>query len=478
MNDRGGAESPAKSRFQAAKRGGSGAVSIRAVLDPKVFKAYDVRGIYPAELDEEGAYAIGRAYVEQFEPRRIAVGHDMRLSSPAMAEALTNGAVDAGSDVLQLGLVGTEMVYFAVGDLELDGGVAVTASHNPKEYTGMKIVRRGALPVGGESGLLEIRERALKLSGRSQAAARGRIEPHDVWPSYVQRVLSFVELEAIKRLRVVIDAANGMAGAMLPPVLERLPIDAVRCYFEPDGTFPNHQPNPLLPENREFIVAKTLEEHADFGVAFDGDADRCFFVDDAGEFVPGDFVTALLAASVLEKEPGAKIIYDLRASWAVPETVEHAGGVALVNRVGHAFIKHRMREEGAAFGGEVSGHYYFRGFSQADSGVVPFLLMLELVSKQGRRLSDILAAYRGRYFLTGELNTPVDDVAGKLRELQERFGGEGEVSHLDGVSIDAGDWHMNVRPSNTEPLLRLNLEARTPELMERKRDEVLAAIRS
>ena len=478
MNDRGGAESPAKSRFQAEKRGGGGAVSIRAVLDPKVFKAYDVRGIYPAELDEEGAYAIGRAYVEQFEPRRIAVGHDMRLSSPAMAEALTNGAADAGSDVLQLGLVGTEMVYFAVGDLELDGGVAVTASHNPKEYTGMKIVRRGALPVGGESGLLEIRERALKLSGRSQAAARGRIEPHDVWPAYVERVLSFVELEAIKGLRVVIDAANGMAGAMLPPVLERLPIDAVRCYFEPDGTFPNHQPNPLLPENREFIVAKTLDERADFGVAFDGDADRCFFVDDAGEFVPGDFVTALLAASVLEKEPGAKIIYDLRASWAVPETVEHAGGVPLVNRVGHAFIKHRMREEGAAFGGEVSGHYYFRGFSQADSGVVPFLLMLELVSKQGRRLSDILAAYRGRYFLTGELNTPVDDVAGKLRELQERFGDEGEVSHLDGVSIDAGDWHMNVRPSNTEPLLRLNLEARTPELMERKRDEVLAAIRS
>ena len=448
------------------------------MLDPKVFKAYDVRGIYPTELDEGGAYAIGHAFVEQFEPRRIAVGHDMRLSSPAMAEALTNGAADAGSDVLQLGLVGTEMVYFAVGDLELDGGVAVTASHNPKEYTGMKIVRRGALPVGGESGLLEIRERALKLSGRSQAAARGRIEPHDVWPAYLERVLSFVELEAIKPLRVVIDAANGMAGAMLPPVLERLPIDAVRCYFEPDGTFPNHEPNPLLPENREFIVAKTLEEHADFGVAFDGDADRCFFVDDAGEFVPGDFVTALLAASVLEKEPGAKIIYDLRASWAVPETVEHAGGVPLVNRVGHAFIKHRMREEGAAFGGEVSGHYYFRGFSQADSGVVPFLLMLELVSKQGRRLSDILAAYRGRYFLTGELNTPVDDVAGKLRELQERFGDEGEVSHLDGVSIDAGDWHMNVRPSNTEPLLRLNLEARTPELMERKRDEVLAAIRS
>src|SRR5438874_6219221 len=403
----------------------------------------------------------------------------MRLSAPAMADAVMRGAAESGADVVDLGLVGTEMVYFAVGELGLDGGIAVTASHNPKEYTGMKIVRQGALPVGGDSGLLDIRSRAVEQgSDPVKGQAPGQITAYDIWPAYVDRVLSFIDLSALKPLRIVIDAANGMAGAMLPPVLERLPIDTVRCYFEPDGTFPNHEPNPLLPENREFIVAKTLEERADFGVAFDGDADRCFFVDDAGEFVPGDFVTALLAASVLEKEPGAKIIYDLRASWAVPETVEHAGGVPLVNRVGHAFIKHRMREEGAAFGGEVSGHYYFRGFSQADSGVVPFLLMLELVSKQGRRLSDILAAYRGRYFLTGELNTPVDDVAGKLRELQERFGDEGEVSHLDGVSIDAGDWHMNVRPSNTEPLLRLNLEARTPELLERKRDEVLAAIRS
>ena len=448
------------------------------MLDPKVFKAYDVRGIYPTELDEEGAYAIGAAYVEQFEPRRIAVGHDMRVSSLAMAEALTSGAADAGADVLDLGLVGTEMVYFAVGELGLDGGVAVTASHNPKEYTGMKIVRAGALPVGGDSGLLDIRDRAASVSERFRGQTPGHVEKHDVWPAYVERVLSFVDGEAIQPLRVVIDAASGMAGAMLPPVLERLPIEAVRCFFEPDGTFPNHEPNPLLPENRGFIVARTLEEGADFGVAFDGDADRCFFVDDTGDFVPGDFVTALLAASVLEKEPGAKIIYDLRASWAVPETVERAGGVPIVNRVGHAFIKHRMREEGAAFGGEVSGHYYFRAFSQADSGVVPFLLMLEVVSKRGVALSEILRPLRERYFLTGELNTRVEDQPRKLRELEERFGGEGTVSHLDGISVEADDWHMNVRPSNTEPLLRLNLEARTPELMEQKREEVLALIRA
>jgi phosphomannomutase len=291
-------------------------------------------------------------------------------------------------------------------------------------------------------------------------------------------VLSFIHLGSLRPLKVVIDAANGMAGAMLPPVLERLPVDAVTCYFEPDGTFPNHEPNPLLPENREFIVRKTLEEGADLGVAFDGDADRCFFVDDTGEFVPGDFVTALLAESVLGKEPGAKILYDVRASWAVPETIERAGGTALVNRVGHAFFKDRMRKEGAAFGGEVSGHYYFRDFSQADSGVVPFLLMLELVSRSGKKLSELLRPYREHYFITGELNTPVSDVALKLQELKERFGPEGEVSHLDGISIDAEGWHMNVRPSNTEPLLRLNLEARTPELMERKRDEVLAVVRT
>jgi phosphomannomutase len=402
----------------------------------------------------------------------------MRVSSPSMAEAVIRGASEAGADVLELGLAGTEMLYFAVGELGLDGGIAVTASHNPKEYTGMKIVRRGALPVGGESGLLEIRDRAASDSGTAEeVVSPGKVEPYDIWEQYVERVLSFVDAGAIAPLKVVIDAANGMAGVMLTPVLERLPqLEVVRYFFEPDGTFPNHEPNPLLPENREFIVSKALEEQADLGVAFDGDADRCFFVDDSGEFVPGDFATALFAEAVLEKEPGAKIIYDVRASWAVPETIERHGGTALMNRVGHAYIKHRMREEDAAFAGEVSGHYYFRDFSQADSGVIPFLLMLELVSKKEQKLSEILRPFRDRYFITGELNTPVPDVALKLQELEERFGDEGRVSHLDGISVDAEDWHMNVRPSNTEPLLRLNLEGRTPELMERKRDEVLAVI--
>jgi len=446
------------------------------MLEPKAFKAYDVRGIYGRELDEEGAYAIGRAYVEEFSPGQIAVGRDMRVHAPAMAAAVIAGATDGGADVVDIGMVGTEMLYFAVGEHGLDGGIAVTASHNPKEYTGMKIVRGGALPVGGESGLLQVRDRAIAGSFRDQVP--GHVRTEDVYPAFVERVLTFIDVAAVKPLRVVIDAASGMAGAMLPPVLERLPVDAVACHFEPDGTFPNHEPNPLLPENREFIIQKTTDEGAALGVAYDGDADRCFFVDDTGDFVPGDFITALLAESILEKEPGSKVIYDVRASWAVPETIERAGGVPLVNRVGHAYIKHRMREEDAVFAGEVSAHYYFRDFTQADSGVIPFLLMLELISKRGRKLSEILEPYRSRYFITGEINTPVSDVALKLQELEERFGAEGAVSHLDGVSIVADDWHFNVRPSNTEPLLRLNLEARSRVLMERKRDEVLGVIRS
>ena len=323
------------------------------MLDPKVFKAYDVRGIYPDQLDEAGAYAIGRGYVEEFEPRTIAVGRDMRLSSPSMAGAIMRGAADVGADVVDLGLVGTEMVYFAVGELDLEGGVMVTASHNPGEYTGMKIVRRGALPVGGDSGLLEIRTRAMSLDDKARGQTQGHVRKEDIWRRWVDAVLSFIEVDAVKPLRVVIDAANGMAGAMLPPVLERLPIDAVRYFFEPDGTFPNHQPNPLLPENREFIVGKVTEEGVDLGVAFDGDADRCFFVDDKGEFVPGDFVTALLAGAMLAREPGEKVIYDVRASRAVPLAIEDAGGIPIVSRVGHAFIKHLMRKEQALFAGEV-----------------------------------------------------------------------------------------------------------------------------
>ena len=448
------------------------------MIDPKVFKAYDVRGLYGAELDEEGSYAIGRAYVEHFEPRAIAVGRDMRVSAPSMAAAVMEGAADGGADVVDLGMVGTEMVYYAVEALGLEGGICVTASHNPKQYTGMKIVRRGALPVGGDSGLDDVRAGALAPFAPVQR--RGEIRTEDVWPGFVDKVLSFVDVDAIRPLRVVVDAANGMAGAMLPPVLARLPqLDVVRCHFDPDGTFPNHEPNPLLPENREFIVTRTRSASADLGVAYDGDADRCFFVDDTGEFIPGDFVTALLAERILAKEPGGTVLYDVRASWAVPRTVEAAGGTALVNRVGHAFIKHRMRKEKAVFAGEVSAHYYFRDFTQADSGVVPFLLMLELISQRGTKLSQILAPFREQYFITGEINTPVADVPLKLQEIKERYAAHGgRITHLDGISVDFDDWHFNVRPSNTEPLLRFNLEAMSEARMIEKRDELLDLIQA
>ncbi len=448
------------------------------MLDPAVFKAYDVRGLYPSELDEAGAYAIGRAYVDQFEPKRIAVGRDMRLSAPSMARALIEGAADAGADVLDLGMVGTEMVYFAVGELGLDGGIMVTASHNPKDYTGMKIVRRGALPVGSESGLLRrARTRAVRRlarrdprdrhgartsgtassrgcsrsstptrSGRSTSCSTRRTG----WPGRCSRPSS----RDFRRSR-------RSAGTSSPTGRSRT-TSRIRCCRRTASS----------------SSARPARPGADFGVAYDGDADRCFFVDDTGEFVPGDFTTTLFAESILGKEPGGTVIYDVRASWAVPEAIEAAGGVALVNRVGHAFIKQRMRDVDAVFAGEVSAHYYFRDFCQADSGVIPFLLMLELLSTRGQKLSELLASLRSRYFLTGEINVPVGDVPLKLQELKERFGPEGRVTHLDGLSVDAADWHMNVRPSNTEPLLRLNLEARSQELMEAKRDEVLAVIQT
>ena len=446
------------------------------MLDPSVFKAYDVRGIHPTQIDEDGAYRIGRAFVEHFGLGRIAVGRDMRVSAPTMTAAVIDGAADGGADVLDLGMIGTEMLYYAVGELALEGGIVVTASHNPKQYSGMKIVRAGALPVGGDSGLDDVRRAA--DAGFGEVARRGEVTPTDIWDGFVRKVLSFVDAESLRPLRIVVDAANGMAGTMLPPLLERLPqLDVVRCFFEPDGAFPNHEPNPLLPENREFIVERTRAADAHLGVAFDGDADRCFFVDDTGEFVPGDFVTALLARAMLQKEQGATVLYDVRASWAVPRTIEESGGVALVNRVGHAFIKERMRDEGAIFGGEVSGHYYFHDFYNADSGTIPALLILEKLSVEGKKMSELLEPLRSKYFISGEINSEVSDGEAKMRELEEKYS-DGEISHLDGTSVDYEDWHFNVRPSNTEPLLRLTMESLVSEEdMKRRRDELLAVIR-
>ncbi len=454
-------------------------------LPEQIFKAYDVRGLYGEEIDGEVAELVARGFVRVLaegagkrpSELRIGLGRDMRLTAPELAARYREGMRAEGASVVDAGEVGTEMLYFLVGSRGLDGGLMCTASHNPRAYTGAKLVRDGAIALSGETGIQEIR-RLVEDGLGAPSGEPGTLEEVDVLPEFQERALSFIDPSAVKPLRVVVDGGNGMAGPMVGPLLERLGLDLITTYWTPDGEFPDHEPNPLLEENRRFIVEKVISAGADLGIAWDGDADRCFFIDGAGRFVDGDFMTALLAESVLRKEPGAGILYDVRASRAVPDTVAAAGGSAHMNRVGHAFFKTRMREEGAAFGGEVSGHYYFRDFYNADSGTLPALLILELLSVEGKKLSELVDSYRSRYFISGEINSEVADPAGKMRELEERYS-DGRITHLDGVSVDYDEWHFNVRPSNTEPLLRLNLESLVSvEDMERRRDEVLAHIRS
>jgi phosphomannomutase len=400
----------------------------------------------------------------------------MRNEAPEMSDRVREGLVAEGCTVLDAGMVATEMLYHLVGSRELDGGAMVTASHNPKDYTGIKLVREGALALSGDAGIDDVR--ATIEAGLPGAPGGGSVEAVDIYDDYHEHVLGFIEPERIRPLRVIADGANGMAGPMVGPLLDRFGLDLETFYWVPDGDFPDHDPNPLVEENRRFVISKVREEHAELGIAWDGDADRCFFIDDTGEFVPGDFLTALLARQLLRKEPGARIVYDVRASRAVPDTVRDLGGTSYINRVGHAFFKRALREHDAAFGGEVSGHYYFRDFWCADSGTIPALLVLELLSTEDRRLSDLVADFHSRYFISGEINSEVADQQAKMNELGERYS-DGEVSWLDGVSVEYPEWHFNVRPSNTEPLLRLNLESLdSREDMERKRDEVLELIRA
>ncbi len=454
------------------------------ISNPDIFKAYDIRGIHGEELDARLAEQIGRAFtrvIAELEGKatpelRLGLGADMRLTAPEMAAAYRQGMCNEGATVLDAGQVGTEMLYYLVGSRELDGGLMCTASHNPQQYTGVKLVRRGAIALSGDAGIGDIRKQ-IEI-GLGDPPGGGTSQRVDVAAPFREAVLALIDPNQVRPLRVVVDGGNGMAGPMVGPLLEGLPLELIETYWQPDGSFPDHEPNPMLPENREFIMRAVREHEADLGIAWDGDADRCFFIDDTGAFVDGDFLTALLADSLLGKHPGATILYDVRASRAVPDTVERHGGRALRNRVGHAFFKTRMREEGGVFGGEVSGHYYFRDFYCADSGTIPALLILELLGSTGVRMSELLEPYHSRYFISGEINSEVADPQAKLRELSERYS-DARQDHLDGVSIDYADWHFNVRPSNTEPLLRLCLESlRSREDMERRRDEVLAAIRS
>ena len=449
-------------------------------INPSIFKAYDVRGLYPSEVNEDAARQIGRGFVAYLGARRIAVSRDMRLSSPALAAAFIGGARAQGADVVDYGMMGTDMLYFAVARDGHDGGAQITASHNPKEYNGIKMVRQEAFPLSGDAGIGDIRDTIAAGTLPAPANQPGGLSTANVVDDYATHVLSFIDPSIVKPFNVVLDAGNGIAGFVAPKLFASLPCRVDALCFEVDGTFPNHEANPLIEENRRDITERVVQTRADVGIAWDGDADRCFFLDGAGEFIAGDFITALLAEAFLIKHPGAKVVYDVRASYAVKDTVAKYGGTALMNRVGHAFFKRRMREENAIFGGEVTGHYYFRDNFYADNGFIPALLILELMSRKGRTLRELLAPLREKYFISGEINTRVAD----MRIVQEKLDGlsaryqTGRVYSIDGVSAEFPDWHFNVRATNTEPMLRLNLEAVTRELMEQKRDEILAFIRS
>ena len=449
------------------------------MINPDIFKAYDVRGVYPAEVNEDAARLIGAGFAAYLRARRIAVGRDMRLSSPSLSAAFIDGATSQGTDVVDYGMIPTDMLYFAVARDGHDGGVEMTASHNPKQYNGMKLVEKEARPLSGDAGIAEIRDMIAADRLPAPAARRGQVTTADALDRYVDHVLSFIDPSIVKPFNVVLDAGSGMGGLVAPKLFERLPCRTTRLCFEIDGRFPNHEANPLIEENRRDITEAVIRERADIGIAWDGDADRCFFIDGSGEFVSGDFVTALLAEAFLLRHPGSSIVYDLRASHAVRDTVARYGGTALMNRVGHAFIKQRMRESDAIFGGEVTGHYYFRDNFFADNGFIPAMLMLELMSKKQMSLHQLLDPLRQKYFISGEINTKLasmDHVPATLDRVAARYRDATQAT-LDGVSVEYPDWHFNVRPSNTEPLIRLNLEARTPGLMAAKRDEVLALIR-
>jgi phosphomannomutase len=438
-----------------------------------IFKAYDVRGVYPDQLDEDAARRIGGAFAEFTAAATVVVGRDCRTSSPALAQAFAEGVTRRGAGVLDIGLATTDMVYFASGRLDMPGAM-FTASHNPPEWNGLKLCREGAAPVGEDSGLMEVRDLSERQEGAA-AGSTGRIETRDMRQEFVDHVVSFVDADRMEPLTVVADAANGMAGLVLPDIFERLPLKLVGLYLELDGTFPNHPADPIQPENQEDLRRAVTEHGADAGLAFDGDADRVFVVDEQAHGISGSLVTALVAESMLRREPGAKVIHNLICSWVVPEVIRENGGVAVRTRVGHSLIKKVMAETGAIFGGEHSGHYYFRDHYRADSGLIAALLVLERLSEAGVPLSRLLAPYR-RYHASGEINSEVEDQLGTIEKVAAAFA-DGKQDRLDGLTVEYEDWWFNVRPSNTEPLLRLNVEARTEALLEEKTREVLAVIR-
>ncbi len=461
-------------------------------INPKMFKAYDIRGVVPEDLNEDIAERVGTAFVRYVEQKRkeenksgnrsIVVSQDARSSSPAFFTALARGINSMGWDVIDVGQSSTDMFYFACATLR-SPGIAVTASHNPPQYNGFKMIYEMPFAVGGGFGMEQIKEMVMSDNQPKPSGPKGSITKKDVREAFIQKVLSFIDVSKIKPLKVAIDCGNGMGGPYVEMLAKYLPIQIIPMYFEPDGTFPNHPADPLEKANRVDLEKRVVQEKADLGIAFDGDVDRCFFVDENGQFVAGDFLTALLAESFLKKfsagdaqRPKSKVIYDIRSSDATPDTIKKNGGTPLVNRVGHAYIKRRMIEDDAVFAGEVTGHYYFKDFSFADSGLIPAMLIIEMLSISGKSMSELLKPFTDNYFISGEINTRVADIPSILKKLEDIYK-DGQIDKMDGISIRYPDWHFNVRASNTEPLIRLNLEAKTKQMMEQKRDEVLAIIR-
>jgi phosphomannomutase len=446
------------------------------------FKAYDIRGRVPSELNEDLARAIGRAYAQRFQPKKVVVARDMRLSSDAIAGALISGLNDSGVDVIDLGLGGTEMVYFGAFHLEsegVDGGIAVTASHNPADYNGMKLVQKGSVPISGDSGLKDV-ERLAEANHFEPAARQGSTTTLDIMPSYLDHLLSYVDVPTLKPLRLVANAGNGCAGIVIDAIEGRLPFSFEKLFNTPDGTFPHGVPNPLLLENRQPTIDAVKAFGADFGVAWDGDFDRCFFFDADGGFVEGYYMVGLFAEELLRNAPGAAVIHDPRLTWNTIEKVEGAGGRPVLSKTGHAFIKERMRKEDAIYGGEMSAHHYFKRFAFCDSGMIPWLLLAQQMSRTGKTLKQLVSEMQAKYPASGEINLHLDDAKKAITAVQQRFGGGAvSVDFTDGISIENSTWRLNVRASNTEPVVRVNVESRGDEaLMRRKTDEVLSLLRS
>jgi phosphomannomutase len=442
-----------------------------------IFKSYDVRGIYPDQLNDDLAYKIGRCFIPLLKAKHVAVGRDMRESGEHLFEAFARGASEAGGNVLDVGRVSTDALYFAVGKYELDGGVMITASHNPANYNGMKFTRSQAQAISLDTGLAQIRDQIASGSLPPPAAsARGQITQRNILDEFAAHCLSFIEPKKIKPFKIAIDAGNGMAGETVPHVFKHLPCEVVPLYFELNGSFPNHPASPIEPENMVDLQAAVRKHHCDLGAAFDGDADRMFIVDEKGDLIDGSTVTALVALNTLKRHPGSKILYNLICSRSVPELIKANGGIPIRSQVGHSLIKQTMREQDVVFGGEHSGHFYFRDNWYADSGMIALMQCLELFSEANKAVSEFITPIDTR-FRSGEINREVKAVQGKMREIEEFYKGA-KVDHLDGVTISYADWWLNVRPSNTEPLLRLNVEGDTRELMEKHRDEALELIRS